>query len=58
MNERYRHIPTGNLYTKLYDAEIVETKQPVVIYRSHETGKIWVRDAKIFAGRFEQVNDE
>ena len=54
----YRHIPTGNLYMKLYDSQIVDTKEPVIVYRSVNTGKIWVRDAAIFSCRFEELNEE
>jgi hypothetical protein len=54
----YRHIRTGNLYRGLYETEIVDTKQKVIVYCSIETGKVWVRDAAIFAERFEEVNEE
>jgi hypothetical protein len=54
----YRHVSTGNLYMKLYDAQIVDTKESVVIYRSVKDGRIWVRDAKIFSDRFEELNEE
>jgi hypothetical protein len=33
---------------KLYDSQIVDTKEPVVVYRSTKDGKIWARDAAIF----------
>lgn len=55
MNELYRHKPTGNLYEKLLDALDVEMKNPVVVYRSLNDKRVWVRDAVIFNERFEKT---
>ncbi len=55
MNELYRHKPTGNLYEKLLDALDVDTKNPVVVYRSLSDKRVWVRDAVIFNERFEKT---
>jgi hypothetical protein len=53
----YRHLRTGNLYTKLYETEIVDTKQQIIVYCSVETLEVWARDAAIFNERFEEVDE-
>jgi hypothetical protein len=55
MNELYRHKPTGNLYEKLHDSIIVDTKQLVVVYRSLKDQRVYVRDTEIFNERFEKA---
>ena len=57
MNALCRHKPTGNLYEKLLDALDVETKNPVVVYRSLSDKRVWVRDAVIFNERFEKADE-
>lgn len=54
----YRHKPTGNLYELLFESVIVDTKQPVVVYRSMKDNKVWVRDSEIFNERFEKANEK
>lgn len=58
MIDLYRHIPTGNIYEKLYDAIQVDTKEPVIVYRSMKDGKAWVRGVIRFNERFEKVENK
>ncbi len=51
----YRHIPTGNLYEKLYDSQLVDEKISVVVYRSLKDNRVWVRTSDRFNERFERV---
>jgi hypothetical protein len=46
--ELYRHYK-GGLYEKLHDATHSETQEPVVVYRSVETGRVWVRPAAMWS---------
>lgn len=50
----YTHVKTGNLYEVLdSEAKLERTCDPVVVYRSVETGKTWVRpQSEFFDGRF------
>ncbi len=49
----YRHLKTGGLYTIVCAAEIEKTLAEVIVYRSVETGRTWVRPTKeFFDGRF------
>ena len=43
----HRHYK-GGFYTLLYIAEHTETRETLVVYRSCEDGKIWVRPAEMF----------
>ena len=54
----YRHVGTNKLYHGLYETELVDTKEKVVVYCSIETGQVWVRGDKSFNERFEAVNEE
>lgn len=54
----WQHVKSEGLYTVLYDdAEIESTLERAVVYRSVETGRIWVRPhAEFFDGRFAMVS--
>lgn len=57
-NLRTRHRKTGGHYRVIGLALIEATHQDVVVYRSEETGQLWVRPLVEFAdGRFETVDD-
>ncbi len=45
--ERYRHFK-GNVYTVLAVAKHTETMEELVVYRSDETGDVWVRPKSMF----------
>ena len=49
MNGVYKHFK-GGLYTVLFGGTDVDTMTSKVIYQSHETSKIWVRDYEEFVG--------
>lgn len=46
-NGIYRHFK-GNLYTVIGIAEHTETREDLVIYRSHKSGEIWARPASMW----------
>ena len=49
----WQNIKTGKRYRIVTLAVAEETIQPVVVYRSVETGAVWVRPAaEFFDGRF------
>lgn len=53
-----RHRKTGGYYRIIGLALIEATHQEVVVYRSEETGQLWVRPFVEFAdGRFETVDE-
>lgn len=52
----WRHVKTGGHYREIARGRIESTLEPVVIYRSLITGKVWVRPETEFDdGRFVQV---
>lgn len=52
----FRHKKTGGVYIKLYEGLYEKDLSEVVIYRSVNDSKIWVRNKKeFFDGRFELV---
>ena len=67
MKNVYRHFK-GGLYQVIGRATHTETLEDMVVYKSLETGKMWVRPAEMFFGyieteqykgfRFTAVNEE
>lgn len=52
----FRHLKTGGLYTFISEGVDEKTLAPVVVYQSHQDGKVWVRSAdEFFDGRFEPI---
>lgn len=50
----FTHIKTGNMYEVIdSDAKLEWSLDPVVVYKSVETGKTWVRPKQEFFERFE-----
>lgn len=53
----YKHVKTGGVYELLYRGYYTETMEPVVIYKSMQTGDVWVRPSAMFDdGRFITIN--
>ena len=46
----YRHYK-GGIYEVLAEARYTETQEELIVYRSLETGKTWVRPKAIFFGK-------
>lgn len=56
----YRHLKSGNLYSIIDpDARLEwDPWEPVVVYKSVDTGKVWVRRAnEFFDGRFKKLEN-
>ena len=52
----YRHKKTGGLYTEMARGKLEADLTPMVIYRAHKDGTVWVRPVSEFDdGRFEKV---
>lgn len=52
----YRHRRSGGVYRLLDIATDEKTSKQVVVYRSKESGKVWVRNhSEFFDGRFERL---
>lgn len=55
---RWRHR-NGGEYTVIGVGRIEADLSPVVVYRDHKLGRVWVRPLAEFEdGRFEQVSEE
>ncbi len=54
--DRVRHLKTGGTYAVLMHALLEATREPAVVYRSDETGQVWVRiAAEMHDGRFVKI---
>lgn len=53
---RFRHRK-GGVYTVMYIAKHTETSEEMVVYRSSDTGDVWVRPRTMWEdeGRFNEI---
>jgi hypothetical protein len=52
----YQHVKTGGLYEIVCEGSIESDHAPQVVYRSLDTGKVWIRPrAEFFDGRFKEL---